>query len=74
MEILLDLDCICTCNLQSNDTAYQRTNGSENIFVRSYGVNDETVFAVRSLVTFHFRCVHIIFSSVSVAEWPPFGK
>ena len=23
---------------------------------------------------FHLTCVHIIFSSVSVAEWPPFGK
>ena len=22
----------------------------------------------------HLMCVHIIFSSVSVAEWPPFGK
>ena len=25
-------------------------------------------------MTFHLACVHIIFSSVSVAEWPPFGK
>ena len=25
-------------------------------------------------MTFHFTCVHVIFSSVSVAEWPPFGK
>ena len=25
-------------------------------------------------MTFHLRCFHIIFSSVSVAEWPPFGK
>ena len=24
-------------------------------------------------MTFHLTCVHIIFSSVSVAEWPPFG-
>ena len=23
-------------------------------------------------MTFHLICVHIIFSSVSVAEWPPF--
>ena len=29
---------------------------------------------VRVSVTFHLTCVHIIFSSVSVAEWPPFGK
>ena len=25
-------------------------------------------------MTFHFMCVHIIFSSVFVAEWSPFGK
>ena len=32
------------------------------------------VFGVRVSVTFHLMLVHIIFSSVSVAEWPPFGK
>ena len=26
------------------------------------------------LMTFHFMCVHIIFSSVWVADWPPFGQ
>ena len=31
-------------------------------------------FGVRVSVTFHFMCVHIIFSSVLVTEWPPFGK
>ena len=31
-------------------------------------------FGVRVSVTLHFMCVHIIFSSVSVAEWPPFRK
>ena len=25
-------------------------------------------------MTFHIMFVHIIFSSVKVAEWPPFGK
>ena len=30
-------------------------------------------FCVRVSVTFHLMCVHI-FSSVSVAEWPPFLK
>ena len=25
-------------------------------------------------MTFHLTCVHIIISSVWVAEWPPFGK
>ena len=32
------------------------------------------VFGVRVAVTFHLTCVHIIFSSVWVAEWPSFGK
>ena len=32
------------------------------------------VFGVRVSMTFHLMCVHIIFSSVSIAEWPPFGK
>ena len=33
-----------------------------------------TCFGVRVSMTFHLTCVHIIFRSVSVAEWPPFGK
>ena len=32
------------------------------------------VFGVRVSVPFHIMCVHIIFSLVWVAEWPPFGK
>ena len=31
------------------------------------------VFGVRVSVTFHFTCVHIIFSSAWVVEWPPFA-
>ena len=31
-------------------------------------------FAVRVSVTFHLMFVNIIFSSVNVAEWPPFGN
>ena len=31
-------------------------------------------FGVRVSVTFHLMFVHIIFSSVWVAEWPPFEK
>ena len=31
-------------------------------------------FGVKVSVMFHLTCVHIIFSSVAVAEWPPFGK
>ena len=32
------------------------------------------VLGVRGSVTFHLMCVHIMLSSVWVAEWPPFGK
>ena len=32
------------------------------------------VFSVRVSVTFHLMFVDIIFSSVWVAEWSPFGK
>ena len=32
------------------------------------------VFGVRVSLPFHLMCVHIIFSPVSVAEWPPFEK
>ena len=31
-------------------------------------------FCVRVSVMFHFMFIHYIFSSVWVAEWPPFGK
>ena len=31
-------------------------------------------FGVRVSVMFHFVFVHYTFSSVLVAEWPPFGK
>ena len=31
-------------------------------------------FGVRVSVSFHLTCVYLIFSSVSVAELPPFGK
>ena len=31
-------------------------------------------FGVRVSVTFHLTRVHIIFSSVWIAVWPPFGK
>ena len=32
------------------------------------------VFGIRVLVTCHLTCVHINFSLVLLAEWPPFGK
>ena len=31
-------------------------------------------FGVRVSVMFHFMFVHYTFSSILVAEWPPFGK
>ena len=42
------------------------------------GVGSDVVsvscFGVRVSVMFHFMFVHYSFSSVWVAEWPPFGK
>ena len=40
--------------------------GSDVVSVRCFGV--------RVSVMFHFMFVHYTFSSVWVAEWPPFGK
>ena len=36
--------------------------------------NSVSCFGVRFSVMFHFMFVHYTFSSVWVAEWPPFGK
>ena len=38
------------------------------------GVVSISCFGVRVSVMFHFMFVHYTFSSVWVAEWPPFGK
>ena len=38
------------------------------------GVVSVSCFSVRVSVMFHFMLVHYTFSSVSVADWPPFGK
>ena len=38
------------------------------------GVVFVSCFGVRFSVMFHLMFVHYTFSSVSVAEWPPFGK
>ena len=38
------------------------------------GVVSVSCFGVRVSVMFHFMFVHYTFSSVWVAEWPPFGK
>ena len=37
-------------------------------------VSSVSCFGVRFSVMFHFMFVHYTFSSVWVAEWPPFGK
>ena len=37
-------------------------------------VCSQAVVHLTCVQTFHLTCVHIIFSSVSVAEWPPFWK
>ena len=38
------------------------------------GVGSVSCFGVEVSVMFHFIFVHYTFSSVWVAEWPPFGK
>ena len=38
------------------------------------GVVSVSCFGVRVSVRLHFMFLHYIFSSVLVAEWPPFGK
>ena len=35
---------------------------------------DINTYSAHVLVMFHFMFVHYTFSSVWVAEWPPFGK
>ena len=47
-------------------TDYATLNGSDVVSVSCFGV--------RFSVMFHFMFVHYTFSSVWVAEWPPFGK
>ena len=45
------------------------------VSVRCFGVRVSVIcFGVRVSVMFHFMFVHYTFSSVWVAEWPPFGK
>ena len=54
---------LCMVNLTSHKDAKP---GSDVVCVRCFGV--------RVSVMFHFMFVHYTFSSVWVAEWPPFGK
>ena len=42
--------------------------------MRGSDVVSVSCFGVRVSVMFHFMFVHYTFSSVWVAEWPPFGK
>ena len=44
------------------------TNRSKAIILLWFSVTCFSVFGVRVSVTFHLMCVHIIFSSVSVAK------
>ena len=44
------------------------------MFVHYTFVVSVSCFGVRVSVMFHFMFVHYNFSSVWVAEWPPFGK
>ena len=42
--------------------------------LRGSDVVSVSCFGVRVSVMFHFMFVHYTFSSVWVAEWPPFGR
>ena len=42
--------------------------------VETVKLSSVSCFGVRFSVMFHFMFVHYTFSSVWVAEWPPFGK
>ena len=52
--------------------------GNTEIHIFFHGGGSDVVsvscFGVRFSVMFHFMFVHYTFSSVWVAEWPPFGK
>ena len=52
-------------NVTSNIFRFQG-GGSNVVYVSCFGI--------RVSVMFHFMFVHYTFSSVWVAEWPPFGK
>ena len=48
-----------------------------SLFMRKAAFSDVvsvTCIGVRFSVMFHFMFAHYTFSSVWVAEWPPFGK
>ena len=57
------------CQIQKGKFCHSLMNWSENCKVVSV-----SCFGVRFSVMFHFMFVHYTFSSVWVAEWPPFGK
>ena len=52
--------------MQKSKSKSNRGGGSDVVSVSRFGV--------RVSVMFHFMFVHYTFSSVWVAEWPPFGK
>ena len=67
----LDLDLSCNYDLFVIFYAYVKPlieigGGSDVVSV--------TCIGVRFSVMFHFMFAHYTFSSVWVAEWPPFGK
>ena len=61
-------------SLELDGQAFPRT--SNKLPFQGGGSNVVSVrcFGVRVSVMFHFTFVHYTFSSVSVAEWPPFEK
>ena len=47
---------------------------SSMVSAKTTNMTEGSYFGVRVSVMFHFMFVHFTFSSVWVADWPPFGK
>ena len=60
-------------NEMTSSIAYKHTR-IEFFTMTVSGVVSVSCFGFRVSVMFHFMFVHYTFSSVWVAEWPPFGK
>ena len=71
---------VCTTSVTEGEVARKKTSLGSQEFVtdRSKAVVLTWLFVacfgVRVSVMFHLMFVHYTFSSVLVAEWPPFGK
>ena len=65
---------IPTLRARAKENHYLNHGGSSQRQSSGSNVVSVSCFGVRVSVMFHFMFVHYTFSSVWVAEWPPFGK